>query len=83
MQELNVKIDHIESYESPDSNNRYYSIHVECDCRNEETKAELEERLKACTGTLDDIEFLLISEAHKGTITVYYACVCATEQLLY
>lgn len=66
-QDLNVKIDHVESFvdKSPDSN-AVYSIYVECDFRDEETKAELAARLKACTGTLDDIKFLSISEACEG-----------------
>ena len=39
---------------------------MECDFRDEETKAELGARLKTCTDTLDDIEFLSLSEACKG-----------------
>lgn len=55
--------------ESSDSN-RVYSIHVKCDCRDEDTKTELEARLKACTGTLDEVEFLSISEACAGIIII-------------
>ena len=67
MQDLNVKIAHIESFESPDSNG-VYIIRVECDFGNEETKTELEARLKACTDILDDSKFLMVSEAHEGII---------------
>ncbi len=45
---------------------------MECDFGNEETKAELETRLKACTGILDDSKFVTVSEAHEGTYIVYY-----------
>ena len=48
---------------------------MECDFGNEETKAELEARLKACTDILDDSKFLMVSEAHEGIIiriSIYY-----------
>jgi hypothetical protein len=46
---------------------------VECDFENEETKTELEARLKACTSILDDSKFLMVSEAHEGIIIILCA----------
>ena len=48
---------------------------MECDFGNEETKAELEARLKACTDILDDSKFLMVSEAHEGILILLYALV--------
>ena len=48
---------------------------MECDFGNEETKAELEARLKACTNILDDSKFLMVSEAHEGIIIRIHTCV--------
>ena len=60
-----MNIAHIESLESPESNG-VHIIRVECDLGDEETKTELEARLKACSGILDGNRFLMVSETHEG-----------------
>ena len=64
LQELDININHIESTNSKG----IYTIHMKCDCRDEETKADLEAKLKTCSGMQDKLKFLSISEADEGTI---------------
>ena len=47
---------------------------MECDFGNEKSKTELEARLKACSGVLDNNRFLTVSETHEGMN--FHACMC-------